>query len=173
MELSWGILGCANIAQKNVRAILLSVGNKLKAIATRSEDKGKAFMRENDISPDMVTLYTKYEDLLGDASIDAIYVPLPTTMHLEWVQRIAAAGKHVLCEKPIAVNADELRTMLDVCNQNGVVFMDGVMFMHHQRIHALRKTLSDPLFGVILDCVSKVSTEISCNRDRQTNNCIQ
>jgi hypothetical protein len=147
--LRWGVMGCANIAQKNIRAILLSSEhNTLAAIATRSEAKGRTFMETNQLSASDVKLYLSYEEFLADSSIDAIYVPLPTTLHKVWVPRIAAAGKHVLCEKPVAENAADLQALLDACNEHNVIFMDGVMFMHHERVMLLRKSLSDPLFGV-------------------------
>lgn len=148
-ELVWGVLGCANIAQKNIRGIIMSKGNRLGAIATRSEEKGRKFMADNHLGSDVV-LYTSYEALLEDPGIEAVYVPLPTTLHKEWVPRVAAAGKHVLCEKPVAENARDLQELIDSCNANNVIFMDGVMFMHHERLELLRKSLSDPLFGVRL-----------------------
>ena len=73
--------------------------------------------------------FGSYAALLEDGDIDAVYCPLPTTAHLEWVVRAARARKHVLCEKPCAVSAAELSQIIDACDEHGVAFMDGVMFM--------------------------------------------
>ena len=84
-----------------------------------------------------------YEELLQRGDIDAVYIPLPTGVRKDWVIRAAEAGKHVLCEKPCGVNATELRAMLDACRGRGVQFMDGVMFMHGQRLALLRQIIDD------------------------------
>jgi hypothetical protein len=62
-----------------------------------------------------------------------VYLPLPTSLHLEWVVKCAQAKKHILCEKPVALSREDLEVMLKACKDNGVHFMDGVMFMHHDR----------------------------------------
>ncbi len=75
--------------------------------------------------------------------MDAVYVPLPTALRKEWVVRAAAAGKHIICEKPCAGSVAELEEMLAACKQNSVQFMDGVMFMHSPRLEKVREVLSD------------------------------
>lgn len=82
--------------------------------------------------PETVTLYDNYQSVLDDARVDAVYIPLPTTLHLHWVTAAANAGKHVLIEKPVAINAAEFRQMVNVCCEKGVLLMDGTMFMHHK-----------------------------------------
>src|SRR5207302_3020769 len=84
-----------------------------------------------------------YEELLKRDDIDAVYVPLPTGIRRDWVIRAAEAGKHVLCEKPCGVNSADVRAMIDACRKNNVQFMDGVMFMHSQRLALMRQTLDD------------------------------
>ena len=71
--------------------------------------------------------------LLSDPSLDAIYIPLPPSMHAEWTINAAEHGKHVLCEKPLSAKSDEATIMADACRQNGVQLMDGVMWVHHER----------------------------------------
>jgi predicted dehydrogenase len=71
--------------------------------------------------------------------VDAVYIPLPTGLRKEWVLRAAAAGKHVLCEKPCGLSLAEVREMTDACRENRVQFMDGVMFMHNPRMRRLRE----------------------------------
>ncbi len=75
--------------------------------------------------------------------VDAVYIPLPTGLRKEWVLRAAAAGKHIICEKPCAPNAAELDEMLTACKKNDVQFMDGVMFMHSPRLAKIRESLLD------------------------------
>ena len=90
--------------------------------------------------------------MLEDDEIDAVYIPLPTSLHLEWVVKAAQAGKHILCEKPVARDAAELATMLAAVAAAGVEFMDGVMFMHHDRLEAMAAVLhGDPFasFGEV------------------------
>jgi len=138
-----GILGTANIARKNVLAAAPVSGLEFSAIASRSLDKAEAFAKEYNIAK----AYGSYDELLADEEIDAVYVPLPTTLHLEWVTKAAKAKKHVLCEKPCAVSGEELDRILRICEEEKVVFMDGVMFMHHDRLTALCDVLSPSKFG--------------------------
>src|SRR5262249_39986712 len=84
-----------------------------------------------------------YEELIGRKEVDAVYVPLPTGIRREWIVKAASAGKHVLGEKPCGGDAAEVRDMLDTCRANRVQFMDGVMFMHSQRLSLMRQVLDD------------------------------
>jgi predicted dehydrogenase len=81
--------------------------------------------------------------LIASREVDAVYIPLPTGLRKEWVLRAAAAGKHVLCEKPCGLSLADVREMTDACQKNGVQFMDGVMFMHNPRQRRLRELLDD------------------------------
>src|SRR4051794_28640251 len=99
-KLRWGILGCAGIAKRAViPGIQQSETGVVAAIASRDEQKSKETAKELNIP----TAYGSYEALLADESIDAIYIPLPNHLHKEWTIKAAQAGKHVLCEKPIAL----------------------------------------------------------------------
>jgi predicted dehydrogenase len=165
----WGIIGTASIAKKNVRAMLLAQDNcLLVGIASRTMRKAEEFLEEmshfyrtagRDTDLEKIRLYEGYDALLSDPKIDAVYVPLPTSLHLEWAVKAAEAGKHILLEKPCALRNSDLVTILEACKKNNVVFMDGVMFMHNQRLSTLRATLQDPLFGEI----QSVSTSFSFN----------
>jgi predicted dehydrogenase len=142
----WGILGTAGIARKNWRALRLSGNGTVAAVASRSLESANRFIDECSAEvpfstrPDAVA---SYEALLERKDIDVIYIPLPTALRKEWVIRAAKAGKHVLGEKPAALNATEVAEMLEACKQNKVQYMDGVMFMHSQRLPALRAVLDD------------------------------
>lgn len=144
--MKWGILGCANIARKNCRAMHLSRTASLVAIASRSVEKATKWASDNGLDSS-VKLYGTYEALLDDPDIEAVYIPLPTTLHFVWGIAAAEKKKHILLEKPAALNADELRAIIKACRDNHVTYMDAVMFMHHDRLAALRRELSDPLTG--------------------------
>jgi predicted dehydrogenase len=142
-----GILSTANIARKNWLAIHASGNNIVTAVASRDKARAGEFIRECqttlpfDILP---AALGSYAELIASPNVDAVYIPLPTGLRKEWVLRAAAAGKHVICEKPCAVNAADLAEMLAACAQNHVQFMDGVMFMHNPRQAKIRAVLADP-----------------------------
>ena len=154
----WGILGCANIAKKNIRAIKLSQRAQLVAIASRDISKAMAFASDNKCA-ESIQIYGDYESLLADKSVNAVYIPLPTTLHVQWVVKAAEAKKHILLEKPVAVCESDYLIMLEACEANCVMLLDGVMFMHHQRLASLGKFLQDPFLGV----VTRVNSSFSFN----------
>ncbi|MCO8121161.1 Gfo/Idh/MocA family oxidoreductase [Stieleria sp. TO1_6] len=136
----WGILSSAQIARKNWKAIELSGNGVVHGVSSRSVDRAEQFI--NDCQAEVAfdqrpKAYAGHQALLDDDQIDAVYIPMPTGSRKQWVIAAAAAKKHVLIEKPIAVNAADAQEMLDACNQNGVQFMDGVMFDHGKRIAAV------------------------------------
>jgi predicted dehydrogenase len=142
----WGILGAANIARKNWKGIRRSGNSIITAVASRDRGKAQTFIDEcQGHTPFEKAPSTcgSYDELLARKDVDAVYVPLPTGIRKEWVLRAAAAGKHVLCEKPCGVDSTELRAMLEACAKQKVQFMDGVMFMHSGRLPLLRQVLDD------------------------------
>lgn len=141
----WGILGTANIARKNWKGIRLSGNGVVAAVASRTPDRARQFIAEcqSEVPFAAAPAAAGYDELLARKDIDAVYIPLPTGIRKEWVLKAAAAGKHVLCEKPCGADADEVRAMTDACRTAGVQFMDGVMFMHSARLPLLRKVLDD------------------------------
>ncbi len=107
-ELRWGVIGTANIGRVAVNpAIQASSNGVLLAIASRDEGKARKFAEASGVPRH----FGSYEALLADADIDAVYVPLPNSLHKEWTIKAAEAGKHVLCEKPLAPSAVECREM--------------------------------------------------------------
>lgn len=146
--ISWGIIGCADIAKKFVKSIKLAENAKLVAVGSRTLEKVQLFSQETELSPD-VQLYGTYQEVLDNPSVQAVYIPLPTTLHLEWVKRAAVAGKHILLEKPVALDANEFHLMITICREHNVFLMDGTMFMHHPRTIALQDTLRDPSAGML------------------------
>jgi predicted dehydrogenase len=133
----WGVLGCADIAMRRViPAMQAAAGTQVVAIASRNLERAEAAATKLGIE----RYYGDYEDLLKDPSIDAVYIPLPNTLHAEWTIRSASYGKHVLCEKPMAPTVAECQQMVEACRRAGVRFMEGLMYrMHpqHERVRAL------------------------------------
>lgn len=156
----WGILGAANIARKNWHAIWNSGNGRIAAVASRDRGRAEQFIDDCQRPATFAIrpAACSYEELLASPEIDAVYVPLPTGLRKEWVIRAAEAGKHVVCEKPCAVNAADLREMLDACRRNRVQFMDGVMFMHSKRLVALREALDD---GQSIGRLRRIATQFS------------
>jgi predicted dehydrogenase len=157
----WGILGTARIARKNWKAIRNAENSTLVAVASRDAERAHRFIDECQADVPLTprpAACGSYQELLGRDDVDAVYVPLPTGIRKEWVLRAAEAGKHVLCEKPCAVSAADLRAMLDACRENRVQFMDGVMFMHSRRLPLLRQTLDD---GHLVGRVRRITSQFS------------
>jgi predicted dehydrogenase len=126
----WGILGVAKIAvEKLIPAIGRGETGVVSAIASRSAEKAAAAARRFAIP----RAYGSYEELLADPAIDAIYNPLPNHLHVPWSLRALAAGKHVLCEKPIALTAAEAETLVTARARSGRLVMEAAMVRTHPR----------------------------------------
>ncbi|XP_028061972.1 uncharacterized oxidoreductase At4g09670-like [Camellia sinensis] len=139
----FGVLGCATIARILSRAIKLAPNASISAIGSRSIDKASKFASDNGF-PASAKVYGSYEAVLDDPEVDAVYVPLPTSLHLKWAALAAEKKKHLLLEKPVALDVKELDTILEACESNGVQFMDATMWMHHPRTAKKKEFLSDP-----------------------------
>ncbi|KAF3340740.1 Oxidoreductase family, NAD-binding Rossmann fold [Carex littledalei] len=145
----FGIIGCAEIASKVARAISLSPNATLIAVGSRSIDKARKFISDNALPASTVPL-TPYDAVLNHPSVDAVYVPLPTSLHVTWAVAAAKKGKHVLLEKPTALCVEELDVILQACRENRVQFMDSTMLMHHPRTEKMRELITDPTrFGEV------------------------
>jgi predicted dehydrogenase len=137
----WGILGAAFIARKNWQAIRDAGNATLVAVASRDVAKAQAFIDLCQASAPHAVVpeaMGSYDALLARPDIDAVYIPLPTGLRKEWVIKAAQAGKHVLAEKPVGCTADDVAEIIAECEKHRVHFMDGVMFMHGQRLQHLR-----------------------------------
>ncbi len=145
-ELRWGFLSTAQIGRKNWKAIRNSGNGTIVAVASRELERSHAFIAECQREASFETApraLGSYEELLASKDIDAVYIPLPTGLRKEWVIRAAEAGKHIVCEKPCATSVADLREIMDVCRCHRVQFIDGVMFMHSQRLERMRDVLDD------------------------------
>jgi D-xylose 1-dehydrogenase (NADP+, D-xylono-1,5-lactone-forming) len=132
----WGIVGCARIAKRGlIPAIARSNSGVLCGIASRDEAKARAWASEYGIPK----VYGSYQGLLADPEIDAVYIPLPNELHRTWVLAGSGAGKHVLCEKPLALNGREASDMVDACRTHGVILMEAFMWRHQPRMARIRQ----------------------------------
>ncbi|MFO1500109.1 MAG: Gfo/Idh/MocA family oxidoreductase [Verrucomicrobiota bacterium] len=159
--LRWGILSTAQIARKNWKAIRNSGNATIVAVASRDEERSRRFIADCHHEaplPVVPRALGSYEALLASPEVEAVYIPLPTGLRKEWVLRAAAAGKHVLCEKPCAVTVADLEQMIDACQRNQVQFMDGVMFMHSRRLQQIRQVLED---GTSVGDIRRISSAFS------------
>ena len=148
-----GLMSAANIATKNFVAASLAEGCEFVAVASRSLEKAQAWASERGVAK----AYGSYDELLADPDIDAVYVPMPTGLRKDWVIKAARAKKHVMCEKPVSGNLIDTEEMVAACRAEGVMFMDGVMFMHSPRLPRLKEELSSPGFGELRRVVSDFS----------------
>ncbi len=142
-DIRFAILGTAKIARTVGPKIQSATGAQLLGVASRDHAKAKAFADELHIPRH----YKSYEDALADPEIDAVYLPLPPSMHLEWTEKAARAGKHILSEKPLARNVAEVDEMISTCRENGVVLMDGVMWYHTPRAAEIQRIVHSGQLG--------------------------
>jgi predicted dehydrogenase len=144
-KVRWGILGIAKINDRVLPSFARAETAELRAIASRSLERARAAAKTAGIP----TAHGSYDALLRDPSVDAVYIPLPNTLHGEWTRKAADHGKHVLCEKPLAPTADESQAVVAHCKAKGVQLMDGFMWPHHPRTAHLRHFLKDGGIGEV------------------------
>ena len=143
-EVSWGILGTANIARwATIPGMKKAKGCRLYAIAGRSLAKAEAFASEYGIEK----AYGSYDELLADEAVQAVYIPLPNDLHLPWVKKALEAGKHVLCEKPLAMNAAEAKEMFETAKKNGVLLMEAYAYLHSPFMESLKQDIAGGVIG--------------------------
>ena len=144
-KIRWGVLGYARIARESVMPAIRRAGNsELHALASR--DAGKLAEARTRF-PTLAKTYQGYEELLRDPAVDAFYLPLPNSQHCEWTIRAAEHGKHVLCEKPLALNAAEVREMTAACDAHGVRLMEAFMYRYTDRTRQVREVLRSGALG--------------------------
>lgn len=143
----WGILGASNFALRDMGpALHAAEGGALVALATRSPQKAVAFKA---INPDL-QIFDSYDALLASDSIDAIYIPLPNALHVEWALKAVAAGKHVLCEKPMSMRADEFDHLIKARDASGLQVAEAYMVVHHPQWARVRHLLADGAIGNLM-----------------------
>lgn len=142
--MNFGVLSTANIGRKHVIPAIQRSSHDVAAVASRDLDRARAFA--SDLGIDRA--YGSYEALLEDDGIDAVYNPLPNAAHAKWTTRAADAGLHVLCEKPLAVDARQARSIRDHCEAADVTLMEAFMYRYHPRTRRAREVVANELEDV-------------------------
>lgn len=138
-----GIVGVANISNAFAAGVSESTTVKIVAVASRSLAKANRFARDFRIEKS----FGAYEDLIADPEIDAVYLPLPNSMHAEWAIRCAQAGKHILCEKPMATSLDEAKSMFVTADVNGVTLREAYPYLAQQQTIHTRNLIEQGVIG--------------------------
>ncbi len=142
----WGVLGAAKIAREHVCPALHEARNgHFTALATRSPEGAANWLEQYP----GLTIHGHYEELLADPNVDAVYIPLPNHMHVEWTTRAVEAGKHVLCEKPIALKAEEIDQLIAARDRSGLVVAEAFMVTHHPQWLRVREILASGEIGTL------------------------
>jgi predicted dehydrogenase len=141
---SWGVLGASSFAREHMaRAIHEAEGARLAALATSSAERAEGFRA---FAPDL-RVHASYEDLLADPGVDAVYIPLPNHLHVEWSLKALAAGKHVLVEKPVALRATDIDPLIEARDRSGLFATEAFMIVHHPQWARVRALLDDGAVG--------------------------
>jgi predicted dehydrogenase len=146
MGVKWGVLGTAGIARwATIPGMKKSKNCELYAIAGRDEKKVDSYKKEFGFEKG----YVGYDALLADPNVQAVYIPLPNHIHCEWVIKALEAKKHVLCEKPLALNALEVQKMFDAAKKNGVILMEAYAYLHSPYVESLKKDVQSGIIGSV------------------------
>jgi D-xylose 1-dehydrogenase (NADP+, D-xylono-1,5-lactone-forming) len=135
MAYSWGILSTANITDKLLRS---GTDQRFVAVGSRDAARARRWADERGVE----RAHGSYEELLADPEIDAIYNPLPNSMHVEWSIRALEAGKHVLCEKPLSRRPEDVERLFDVAQREGCLVAEAFMWRHHPQVARTRELLA-------------------------------
>jgi D-xylose 1-dehydrogenase (NADP+, D-xylono-1,5-lactone-forming) len=159
-RLRWGILGCARITRRGlIPGIASSRTGAIVALASRERATAQAWATEFGVPK----AYGSYEEVLDDSEIDAIYIPLPNEMHKPWVIAAADSGKHVLCEKPLALDSRQAAQMVEHCQKKGVLLMEAFMWRHQPRSLKLLELVRNGTIGELRLVRSSFSFPIDAN----------
>ena len=142
MSVNWGFLGAGFVASRGLApAVHAAEGAHLFAVASRDEK------RSATLEPELV--HASYDDLLADDRVDAVYISLSNSQHLEWVTKSLEAGKHVLCEKPLGLNASETEEMFDCASRNGQLLVEAVWGRWHPRFARMVEIVKSGAIGSV------------------------
>lgn len=143
-KIKWGILGTANICTYGtIPGMKLSESCELYAIAGRNPEKVRNFKEKYGFE----VAYNSYKELLHDENIQAVYIPLPNDIHLKWVKEALKNRKHVLCEKPMALNANEATEMFATASEYGVHLMEAYAYLHSPYVASLKADIESGIIG--------------------------
>ena len=141
--LRWGLICTAHINRAVIPPLRASARNQLVAVASRTSEQAQAYAKEWNIP----RAFGSYEALLADPDIDVIYNSLPNSLHAEWTIKAVQAGKHVLCEKPIAVTVEQVDAMAAAAQKAGVVLAEAFMYRHHLQTLKVQELVESGAIG--------------------------
>ena len=144
-RLRWGLLSTARINRLIIPAVRASARSEVTTVASRAVDKGRAYAAEWRIP----RVAGSYEAMLDDPEIDVVYIPLPNSLHVEWTIRALEAGKHVLCEKPLALAVEDVDRIAAAARRAGRVATEGFMYRHQPLTHAVEEIVASGRLGAI------------------------
>ena len=145
-KVRWGVLGTAGIAKgQTIPGMLLAEHCELYAVAGRKAEKAEQFRETFGFQK----AYGSYDELLADPAAEAVYIPLPNDLHCEWTVKALKAGKHVLCEKPLAVSEEQAAQMFRTARENGVFLMEAFAYLHSPFVRAVREEIDSGAVGDI------------------------
>jgi len=148
MAVKWGIVGASGVAhRRTMPAINLAENGELYALMVRDLGRAEKLAQGHGAS----VYYDSVEDILSDPEVDAVYIATPVYLHHDHVIQAAEHGKHVLCEKPMAMSVDECKSMIDACEQNGVRLGICLLLRHHPGYHDIKRMIEDGRFGEIVE----------------------
>lgn len=142
---SWGIIGTGSIAEVFAKAVVESKKGRLAAVASRAKETADAFANRHGI----LHRHYSYDSLLTDPHVEAVYISTPHPTHAEWAIKAADAGKHVLCEKPFAMNCAEAESMIEAAKRNGVFMMEAFMYRCHPQTRRIVELIRDGIIGEV------------------------
>jgi len=160
-----GVLGAAKIARMFVSGVAPSSSVVVSAVASRAADKAEQFARESGVP----RFHDSYEALLADPEIDAIYNPLPNSLHAEWSIRACEAGKHVLCEKPLCTSGDEARAMFAAARNNRVQLVEGYPYRAQPQTITLLEMIHAGAIGTLQLIQSTFGFSLAAGPNIRTN----
>ena len=141
----WGLLSTARINQRLIPCLKRSERNELMGVASRSRASAASYAAEHGIPK----AYGSYEEMLADSTIDVVYVSLPNGLHTEWSLRCAEAGKHVLCEKPLALSVEEVEQLSEAAERCGVTIQEATMMRFHAQTSYVRNLIAEGAIGEV------------------------
>lgn len=145
-KINWGILGLASIAlDEGIKAIENEPSSVFYALATNTQEEYHKAQK----TLGMEKLYSDYEALLSDDQVEAVYIPLPNALHKEWTLKALEKGKHVLCEKPLALHEEEVLAMMAKAKENGCVLLEGFMYRYTPRMKKVQEVIDRGVLGEI------------------------
>jgi predicted dehydrogenase len=159
--LRWGLLSTARINLALLPALRECTRAEAAAVASRDGVRAAAFAAEHGLAKS----YGSYDELIDDTDIDVVYNPLPNSMHAEWTVRAADAGKHVLCEKPLACTLAEVETIAAAAERNGVVIAEAFMYRHHPQTQKAAELIRDGAIGELRQLRSRFSFTLDDESD--------